>query len=38
LSAVRKNVPVDEQWEKVRFLVFDAPGLKLPFKDRLKVM
>lgn len=28
LSAVKKGVPVPEEWEKVKYLVFDAPGLK----------
>ena len=32
LSAVKKNSPVDEQWMEVRYLVFDCPGLKKPFK------
>jgi ATP-dependent DNA ligase len=38
VSAVRKNKPVDEEWKKVRYLVFDCPGLKQPFKNRLKEM
>lgn len=38
LSAVRKGSPIDSEWEKVKYLVFDAPGLKQPFKDRLKTM
>ena len=38
LSAVRKNVPIEEEWKKVRYLVFDCPGLKKPFKERVKMM
>jgi DNA ligase-1 len=32
LSAIKKTNPIDSEWEKVVYLVFDAPGLKKPFK------
>lgn len=38
ISAIKKSVPIDTEWQKVKYLVFDVPGLKLPFKDRLKAM
>lgn len=38
LSAVRKNVPIDDEWKNVRYLVFDCPGYKAPFRLRLKAM
>lgn len=38
LSAIKKSVPIDHEWEKVCYLVFDAPGLKKPFKERVKLM
>jgi DNA ligase 1 len=38
LSAVKKGSPIDEEWRKVRYLVFDCPGLKKPFKQRIKAM
>ena len=38
LSAVRKNVPIDSEWKNVKYLVFDCPGVKKPFKERLALM
>lgn len=38
ISAIKKNTPIDSEWEKVVYLVFDAPGLKKPFKERIKLM
>ena len=38
LSAVKKGSPIDEEWKKVKYLVFDAPGLKQPFKKRIEMM
>lgn len=35
---MKKNVPVASEWEKVKYLVFDAPGLKEPFKSRILVL
>jgi len=32
---LQKKKPKDEEWNEVKFIVFDAPELKLPFKDRL---
>jgi DNA ligase-1 len=32
MSAVKRNFPNDILWEQVRFLVFDAPGMKCAFK------
>jgi DNA ligase-1 len=38
LSAVKKNIPVASEWENLKYLVFDAPGLKEPFKKRIKLL
>ena len=38
ISAVKKLHPINQQWETVRYLVFDAPGLKVTFKERYRVM
>jgi len=38
VSYVRKQNPIDSEWKNVRYMVFDAPELKLPFKDRYKKM
>ena len=32
---LQKKKPKDEEWNDVKFIVYDAPELKLPFKDRL---
>ncbi|CAK92876.1 unnamed protein product (macronuclear) [Paramecium tetraurelia] len=34
VSITKRQVPVEDDWRKVKYMVFDAPGLKLPFKDR----
>ena len=36
VSVVRKQTPVENEWRLVQYLVFDAPGLNLPFKERYK--
>jgi DNA ligase-1 len=36
VSIVRKQNPVDSQWERVTYRVFDAPALDLPFQERYK--
>jgi len=33
-SFVRRSQPVDSEWKQVRFMVFDAPELNSPFKER----
>lgn len=38
ISYVKKHQPIDEQWQKVKYLVYDAPGINKPFKDRYKIM
>ena len=38
LSAVKKNVPIASEWEKLKYLVFDVPGLNEPFQTRIKVL
>jgi DNA ligase-1 len=37
ISVVRSGA-AGERWKKVRFLVFDAPGLELPFEQRLEAV
>jgi DNA ligase-1 len=34
-GVVRQGVPDDGAWRAVRYLVFDAPGLKMPFAQRV---
>jgi DNA ligase-1 len=34
ISVVRKDVPVDAEWKKVTFMVFDLPGHPGPFEAR----
>lgn len=36
LSIVQKKTPVDAEWELIKFSVFDAPGGKGEFTDRLE--
>jgi DNA ligase-1 len=38
ISAVKKGSPIDSEWENVRYLVFDAPGLKQKFKKRIETI
>jgi len=38
VSVVRKQTPIDSEWRNVKYMVFDAPELKQPFKDRIKKM
>ncbi|MEE3169269.1 MAG: DNA ligase [Pseudomonadota bacterium] len=35
-GVVRKAVPVDEEWRRVRFMVFDLPVPGVPFNERLE--
>jgi len=35
-GAVRRQIPDDAAWRRIRFMVFDLPELKMPFDDRLK--
>ena len=37
ISTVLSQTP-DERWKKVRFMVFDAPGAKGTFEERVKVL
>ena len=37
ISVVRKKVPIDSEWKKVKYFVFDVP-LNLPFEERMKIM
>ena len=38
ISSVKRLKPVNSMWENVRYLVFDAPGLKCPFKERYRII
>lgn len=38
VSVVRKQTPIDSEWKNVKYMVFDAPELKQPFRDRIKKM
>jgi DNA ligase len=37
-GAVRRAVPEDDSWRKIRFMVFDLPGINKPFTERIKAM
>lgn len=34
MGVVRKKVPVDSEWRKITFMVFDLPLVHAPFKER----
>lgn len=38
VSVVKKKTPDETEWKKIHYLVFDTPGLNLPFKDRYQIM
>lgn len=38
VSVVRKQNPIEEEWKNVYYVVYDAPGLAKPFKDRIKAL
>lgn len=35
-AIVRKQRPIDSQWRKVKFMVFDSPMDEVPFQERLE--
>jgi DNA ligase len=37
-GAVRRGVPEDNNWRKIRFMVFDLPGMNKPFTERRSAM
>ncbi|MDV5170166.1 DNA ligase [Photobacterium rosenbergii] len=37
-SIVRDHTPNENEWRKVKFMIFDSPYLHTPFKDRLKTL
>ncbi|MXY54197.1 MAG: DNA ligase [Gammaproteobacteria bacterium] len=37
-GAVRRKVPDEAQWRRIRFMVFDLPGSPVPFDSRLNEM
>jgi DNA ligase-1 len=34
---ISKHVPVDEDWEKVKYMVFDVPDMNAPYEERVKL-
>eukprot|EP01017_Pseudomicrothorax_dubius_P010904 TRINITY_DN13969_c0_g2_i2.p1 TRINITY_DN13969_c0_g2~~TRINITY_DN13969_c0_g2_i2.p1 ORF type:complete len:206 (-),score=34.96 TRINITY_DN13969_c0_g2_i2:370-987(-) len=36
VSIVRKQKPIDEEWRRITYRVFDAPALDLPFEVRYR--
>ncbi|WP_332740545.1 DNA ligase [Hydrogenophaga sp.] len=36
LSAVRRQTPIDDAWQRIRFMVFDLPAHPGPFTDRIQ--
>jgi DNA ligase-1 len=38
MGIVRKKIPIDAEWKKITFMVFDIPLINKPFKERYKIM
>jgi len=38
ISAVRKLIPTDSEWQGVTYVIFDAPNHKGPFEDRMEYL
>ena len=38
ISTVKKHVPIDEEWQQVRFMVFELPKASGDFSSRLQAM
>jgi len=38
ISAVKKLIPTDSEWQTVSYVVFDAPEYPGPFEDRMKYL
>ena len=38
MGVVRKKIPVDSEWKKITFMVFDLPLIRKPFKERYNIM
>lgn len=37
-SIVSKKIPVNEEWKKIKYMIFDAPSLNEPFTQRLQIV
>ncbi|WP_150909731.1 DNA ligase [Marinobacter halotolerans] len=37
-GAVRRRVPEDNNWRRIRFMVFDLPGMNKPFTERISAL
>jgi DNA ligase-1 len=38
MGVVRKKIPVDSEWKKITYMVFDLPLVKAPFQERYNLM
>jgi DNA ligase-1 len=38
MSTVTKKIPIDSEWDKVVYMVFDLPTVKLPFEERYELL
>jgi DNA ligase-1 len=38
MGVVRKKIPVDAEWKKIRYMVFDMPLVEKPFEERYEIM
>lgn len=38
MSYVRKHNPIDEEWKKIKFMVFDVPHLKVSYIERYALL
>jgi DNA ligase-1 len=38
MGVVRKNIPVESEWSKITYMVFDLPTVRAPFEKRYEMM
>jgi DNA ligase-1 len=38
MSIATKKIPIDSEWDKVVYMVFDLPTVKLPFEERYELL
>jgi DNA ligase-1 len=38
MGVIRKKVPIESEWNKITYMVFDLPLVNLPFKERYELM
>ena len=38
MGVVRKKIPIEREWNKITYMVFDLPMMKAPFEERYQTM